>query len=76
MRYQTDLATIVTIFFLVKGRMIWLTERYAVMKIKINIDFLKAILLQPQSIAFELRMLVFVKISVNIFAKSSNPIVT
>jgi hypothetical protein len=52
MRYQTDLATIVAIFFLVKGRMIWLTERYAVMKIKINVDFLKAILLSCKSIGF------------------------
>ena len=52
MRYQTDLATIVAIFFFVKGRMIWLTERYAVMKIKINVDFLKAILLSCKRIGF------------------------
>ena len=52
MRYQTDLATIAAISFFVKGRMIWLTERYAVMKIKINVDFLKAILLSCKSIGF------------------------
>jgi len=59
MRYQTDLATIVAIFFLVKGRMIWLTERYAVMKIKINVDFLKAILLQLNTYVFRNSKLLF-----------------
>ena len=59
MRYQTDLATIVAIFFFVKGRMIWLTERYAVMKIKINVDFLKAILLQLNTYVFRNSKLLF-----------------
>ena len=66
MRYQTDLATIVTIFFLVKGRMIWLTERYAVMKIKINVDFLKAILLQPNTYVFRNSELIFDQINENL----------
>ena len=66
MRYQTDLATIVTIFFLVKGRMIWLTERYAVMKIKINVDFLKAILLQLNTYVFRNSKLIFDQIKENL----------
>ena len=66
MRYQTDLATIAAIFFFVKGRMIWLTERYAVMKIKINVDFLKAILLQLNTYVFRNSKLIFDQIKENL----------